>query len=284
MSKVSVLMPVYRTKEEYLRVAIESVLNQTFKDFEFIILDDCPTDSREKVIQSYDDARIKYVKNKQNLGISKSRNKLIDMAKGEYLAIMDHDDICLPERFAKEVDVLDKNKDIGVVGCAIHKIESKKDMINPQNDADIKKALMMKCVVTHPSAMIRKSILEEHNIRYNEYYSPAEDYKLWCQLIPLTQFYNIPEVLFLYRDWEDNTSHRQKTKMDMVTTEIWAENETKYPELWHKFKAMQNINIVTIRLFNIIPLIKIIEKGRRKQVRLFDFIPLLKIKHSVKLR
>ena len=93
MTKVSVLMPVYKTNEQYLREAIASILNQTFTDFEFLILDDCPNDTRERIVKPYEDKRIKYSINEKNLGISASRNKLIEMAQGEYLAIFDHDDI-----------------------------------------------------------------------------------------------------------------------------------------------------------------------------------------------
>ena len=93
MPKISVLMPVYKTPEAYLKAAIESILAQTFGDFEFLILDDCPQDDRQKIVESYGDKRIKYIKNPQNMGISAARNKLIDLAKGEYLAVFDHDDI-----------------------------------------------------------------------------------------------------------------------------------------------------------------------------------------------
>ena len=114
--KVSVLTPIYRTDERYLREAIESVLGQTFADFEFLLLDDCPEDNREAVVRSYNDRRIVYLKNDRNLGIAASRNRLIDLAKGEYLAIFDHDDICRPERLAKQVSYLDANPECGVIG------------------------------------------------------------------------------------------------------------------------------------------------------------------------
>ena len=91
--KVSVLMPIYRTDERFLREAIVSVLAQTFGDFELLLLDDCPDDDRESVVKSYKDARIFYVRNDRNLGIAASRNRLLDLAKGEYLAVFDHDDI-----------------------------------------------------------------------------------------------------------------------------------------------------------------------------------------------
>ena len=111
MPKVSVLMAVYNTKEQYLREAIESVLAQTFKDFEFILLDDASSDINvKKTIESYSDKRIKYLCNEVNLGIADTRNKLIDLANGEYLAVMDHDDVSLPMRLQKEVDYLLKLK------------------------------------------------------------------------------------------------------------------------------------------------------------------------------
>lgn len=106
MPKVSALMSSYKTPEAYLRAAIERILVRTFKNFEFLILDDCQTDDREQIVKSYADKRIKYAKNPQNMGISASRNKLIDLSRGEYLAIFDHDDISLPTRLEKEVAYL----------------------------------------------------------------------------------------------------------------------------------------------------------------------------------
>jgi len=283
MPKVSVLMPIYKTKTEYLRSAIESILSQTYEDFEFIILDDCPEDSREGIVTSYKDKRIRYIKNEQNLGITGSRNKLISLAKGEYLAVMDHDDISLPERFAKEVRFLDENSDIGVVGSNIHKIVANKDVIQPEKNEDIKQCLMMKCVISHPSSMIRKSVLIKNNIYYDEHYSPAEDYKLWCQLISVTKFYNIQEVLLNYRDWNGSTTNSSGNKMDNSTLEIWAENELEYPKLWKKFQLIHAQKMQTIRLFNFIPFLRIIEQGRRKKVYLFNKIPLYSVKKSIKV-
>ena len=124
--KISVLMPVYKTDKRHLKEAIESILQQTFSDFEFLILDDCPEDSREDVVKSFNDKRIKYFKNEKNLGITKARNKLIDMAKGEYLAVFDHDDLSMPTRFEKQVQFLDENADCGVVGCNIESFPQKR--------------------------------------------------------------------------------------------------------------------------------------------------------------
>ena len=104
MPKVSVLVPIYNTNETHLREMIESVLNQSFSDFEFLLLNDSPNNKKLKeIIESYHDNRIIYEENPQNMGISASRNRLLDLAKGEYLAIFDHDDVCLPDRFELQV-------------------------------------------------------------------------------------------------------------------------------------------------------------------------------------
>ena len=281
--KVSVLMPIYKTNENHLCKSIESILSQTFNDFEFLILDDCPTDDRKKIVERYTDNRIKYLKNDVNLGITDSRNKLLEIARGEYIAVMDHDDISLPNRFEKQVAYLDDHKDVGVVGSFIRKIVADKIVSLPIENNDIKSGLMMKCVITHPASMIRKSILDENCIKYQKMYSPSEDYKLWCDLIEHTNFYNIPEVLFEYRDHKNNTSTNQQNKMENATLIIWAENEVKHPLLWKKFNLNQATHVKTFRLFGFIPFLKIKQKGRICKVFLFNILPIIKIKTSVKV-
>ena len=108
MPKVSVLMPVYNTRPEHLREAVQSVLSQTFTDFELLILNDGSTvQGLEEVVRSFHDPRIVYAENERNLGISRTRNRLMDMARGEYFAVMDHDDVSLPERLEKQTAFLD---------------------------------------------------------------------------------------------------------------------------------------------------------------------------------
>ena len=158
-----------------MRTAIESILNQTFRDFEFLILDDCPNDTREDIVKSYHDARIKYFKNDKNLGITPSRNKLIELAQGEYLATMDHDDISLPTRFEKQVAYLDSHKNVGVVGCLAEQFPDYTILNYPENDNGIKERQTCYNSILHPAAMIRKSVLIDNDIRYEEKYSPAED-------------------------------------------------------------------------------------------------------------
>ena len=272
MPRVSVLMPVYNTKPEHLREAIDSILAQTFEDFEFLILNDCsPNADVEEVVKSYTDPRIVYAVNERNLGISGSRNRLLDMAKGEYLAVMDHDDISLPERFAKQVAFLDAHPEVGVVGTLTQSMSTGKVKLRPTTDVEIKKMLMAHCNLSHPSCMLRASVLKKHGIRYEKMFSPAEDYSLFARLIPVTQFAILPEALFIYRDWEGNTSHKQAKKMEAAAYGIHAFMRRDNPELW----AMAQAHIVRkwrYRLFGMVVLTKE-QTFRESKWKLFGVLP-----------
>lgn len=280
MPKISVLMPVYKPKEAYLREAIQSILDQTFTDFELLILDDCPEDDREQIIKSYQDHRILYVKNEQNLGIALCRNKLIDMAAGEYLAIMDHDDISLPDRFEKQVAFLDAHPNVGVVGSWIDDFLNERIYKFPSEDLDIKVLLMDICAITHPASMIRKSVLKQHHLRYEAEFTPSEDYRLWCRLIEFTQFHNIPEILFKYRMHSGNTSNTHKKLMEDKTKQLHVWIRGKYPLLYQRYMHDRTKRI-TVKLFNLLPLLTILMKAGRIKVYLFGLIPLIGCRRKV---
>lgn len=277
MPKVSVLMPVYKTNPQHLREAVDSILAQTFKDFEFLILDDCPSDHAvEEIISTYSDSRIHYLRNEKNMGISGARNKLLDLATGEYLAVMDHDDISLPKRFAREVAYLDKHPDVGVVSCRFEQFPGKyKNNKNPEDDHEIKLALMRVCAVIHPATMIRKSILKQNNIRYEAEFSPSEDYALFCRLIAYTKFYNIPEILFKYRRHSTNTSKLQAEEMAETSHRIHAFVKRENPELYQEF-LIKATHTHRFCLFNGLPLLTLISRNEHHEIRLFDFIPIIK--------
>lgn len=274
MPAVSVLTPIYNTNHAHLRQCIESILNQTFTDFEFIILNDSPNNTElEKLVRSYDDKRIVYMKNNTNIGISQSRNKLIDVARGKYIAIFDHDDISHPTRLEKQVDFLNNNPYVGVVGTWTHWFGAK-DFVrkNPEHDTDIKIRLTDVCAIMHTSAMIRKSVLTENNIKYEEQYTPAEDYRLWGQLMACTEFHNIQEVLVEYRYDEQNTSHRMKRRQEIAHKSIKLQICNKYP--MYRLEFERQLRRIRVRLFGKIPLVKI----KNKWILMFDCIPLAKIK------
>lgn len=282
MPKVSVLMPVYKTNEAYLRETIESILNQTYTDFEFLILDDCPSDSRESVVKSYKDKRIKYLKNEKNLGITPSRNKLIDISQGEYLAVVDHDDISLPERFEKEVAYLDKHPECGVVGTNMMTIPYKKITHHPQENEDIKIALMRHCIISHTTSMIRKSILTDNNIRYEAEFSPSEDFGLWCRLLKITDFHNLPDILVHYRKHATNTSKTQTDKMERTGARIRAIMKESYPEYYSEYERRATYT-TQINLFGFIPFLKTVTQTNKTNIYLFNKLPLLKLKRSDRL-
>lgn len=272
--KVSVLTPIYKTDERFLREAIESVLGQTFRDFEFLLLDDCPADDREKVVRSYDDKRIVYLKNDRNLGITASRNRLIDLAKGEYLAIFDHDDICRPERFAKEVAYLDAHPECGVVsGWTKPTCGGVNEY--PEGDHAIKVALMHGISMWHPAAMVRRSVLVKAGARYESAYTPAEDYMLWMKLAPHTVFHNLREVMLDYRWHATNTSVVRKRELDAQDLRCKAWAKVNLPELYAECE-LSRATERCVRLLGV-PLVKITSDWRETQVRLFGRIPLLRI-------
>lgn len=283
MPKVSVLMPVYKTPVRYLREAIESILGQTFTDFEFLILDDCPEEPREEIVKSYQDARIKYFKNEKNLGISLSRNKLIELAKGEYLAVFDHDDISLPERLEKEAAFLDTHPEVGVVGCQSREFCNKSSVsAHPSESFEIKLALIRSCAIVHSAAMIRKSVLTASGVRYNPSYSPAEDYALWLALAKYTEFYNIDEVLFLYRNHDANTSKSQNAKMLSATARLHAVAKHNMPLEYEEFLGLAT-KTTRLKLFGVIPFIKTVCLYGECKVYLFEVIKLFSYKTKLKL-
>ncbi len=279
MPKVSVLTPIYKTNPEYLRECIESVLNQTYTDFEFLILNDSPDDEYlDEIVNSYKDKRIKYVKNDANMGISASRNKLLGLASGQYLAIFDHDDISLPERLEKQAVFMDANPDVGVCGCQTIWFPKIERQHYPTDNLSIKHKLLCGCYVPHSGAMIRKSVMIDNGIKWESEYSPAEDYMLWIRLIDKTMFHNLPDVLLHYRNVEGNTTHRQLEKMQDRDILIKCIAYRQYPYLVPNPVLKRHKQWV--RMFHILPVIRITpgRDARKTKFYLFGFIPLVSVK------
>ena len=204
---ISVLMPVYNTKEEYLRASIESILNQTFTDFEFIIVNDGSTNNAEEVILSYKDNRIKYVK-QENQGIVGALNNAWSKASGKYIARMDSDDIAYPERFAKQIKFLEENPEYSLVGSWAKIIPSKNIIKLPQ---DIKiMDLLADCMFIHPSIMFNKADFEKFNLQYETGFEYAEDYCLYANAVKHLKMTNLQEVLLDYRVYPENSSSKNR--------------------------------------------------------------------------
>lgn len=203
---ISIIMPVYNG-EKYLREAIESLLSQTFTDFELIIINDASQDGSEDIILSYKDHRIVYMKNEENLGVAKTLNRGIAVAQAEYIARHDSDDVSLPTRFEKQVQIMDVNPTIGLCGTwaqtlrmtAGEKSEKGAVLDVISQPEKIKVNLLFGNNFVHSSVLFRKSSLLNFPNPYNPEFSFAEDYDLWVRISRNWKVINIPEVLILYR-------------------------------------------------------------------------------------
>ncbi len=207
---ISVIMSVYNG-ELYLAEAIESILHQTFTDFEFIIIDDGSTDKTKEIISSFSDRRIKVIENKKNIGLSTSLNKGASIARGKYLARMDADDISLPERLAIQTEFLEAHPEIGLVGCNANVIDEHGTVFRtfymPQTNALIRWNMCFRTPFIHPTVVIRKEFLE-HVRGYDDSILYSQDRDLWQRLSSFTSFANLPDILFHYRNYATNVSHK----------------------------------------------------------------------------
>ncbi len=210
--KVSVIMPVYNA-ENFIGQSIQSVLKQTFEDFELIVIDDGSTDSSKNIILSFDDKRIQYLQNEKNMGVVKTLNKGISICSGEYIIRMDADDICEPQRFEKQIQFIEKNPGIGLCGTWAQVIDEKNKItgkiVNQTDPGFISISLLFSVPLIHPSVCFKSHLLKQN---FYKEVPVAEDYELWCRLNEQTRLANLPEFLFQYR-W--HTSNISKEKQDI---------------------------------------------------------------------
>lgn len=279
--KVSVLTPIYKTDPEMLRAAIRSVLAQDFRDFEFLLLDDCPDDPRESVVREFDDPRIVYLRNDANLGITPSRNRLVSLAKGEYLAVFDHDDVCLPGRFAKEVAFLDAHPDCGVVSGWTRTIPGGAVVRYPETDAEIKEGMLGWCTLVHSGSMIRKSVLESSGLGYEACYSPCEDYALFMKLMAHTELHNLQEPVIEYRLHANNATKTQSPKMIVADSLVRRWAERNLPDRYDAY-LLRSRQIRRVRVLGLL-VAEIVSDFRLTKVNLFGLIPLITIRTKRRL-
>ncbi len=203
-------MPVYNA-QEYVQQAIESILNQTYGDFEFLIVNDASSDDSRPIITSFADKRIRLIDNETNLGIARSRNRGVELASGEYIALMDSDDISLPQRLATQVAFMERYRECGVCGGWMRTIGRRSGVIirYPAECAAIRCAMFFKNKgIANPTAMLRRRVFERLGIRYNPELRCFSDYDFWVRCLHAIQFANISEVLVEYRLHESNTENR----------------------------------------------------------------------------
>lgn len=213
---VSVIMPAYNA-EKFIGESIESILNQTFKDFEFIILDDCSADKTWEIIQEYakKDERIVAVKNEKNLNIALNRNKGVEMSKGEYVVWQDADDISKPERIEKLVNYMESHPEVGICGSNFEGFYGDVTLGVREfiSEDDVLRSNIFKfSPVSQGTAIIRKECFNTVGV-YNPDYPVAEDLEFSFRVGEKYKFSNIPEVLLMYREHPNSTTHKKIKKL-----------------------------------------------------------------------
>lgn len=239
-SKVSVVMSVFNG-ERHLRESIESILNQTFSGFEFIVIDDGSTDKTPEILKEYakKDSRVKAIANKENIGLTKSLNKGIKAAKGEYIARMDANDISVPERLEKQASFMESHPEIGLVGAYaqfidekgnyLNRINQPKKLINPRQ-------LFFDSQICHSSIMVRKDILEKIG-GYDEKFLYSQDCDLVLRIARISKIAAIPEILILWRNQKNSISTKKKwsqVKFETLAC-IKAISYNLYPKYYYLF-------------------------------------------------
>lgn len=211
---MTVFMPVYNG-EKFVSEAIESTLNQSFRSFQFLIIDDGSIDKTEEIIRSYADERILFVKHSRNWGIPATRNDGLARSVGKYIALMDADDIASPYRLEKQIDFLERNPAIGVCGTWYKKIHGSIETETrfPTDHSQILFWLLFDNTFGQNTIVLRKSIIEKYGLRYDESLPFAEDYDFWVRCSLYTKIANLPEALVWYRFHDDNSSCRYRTEM-----------------------------------------------------------------------
>jgi glycosyltransferase involved in cell wall biosynthesis len=226
--KVSVIISTFNG-ERYLLEALNSILNQTFEDFELIIVNDGSTDSTSKILSDVKDERLVLIENSVNSGIAASQNKAIAIARGEYLALQDHDDISLPERFQLQVDYLDRHPEIALVSSSCWRIDGAGTTIEfmerPAGDMEVKWGFLFGCPIFHTTVMLRRAVLDE-GPAYSEDYAFACDYELLSRVVAKHQVAQMPQPLVSWRVHSGATSVKRGAELQEEGMKILRRNIT----------------------------------------------------------
>ena len=222
--RVSVVIPVYN-RELYIGAAIESVLAQTFSDFELLVVDDGSRDATRDVARSFHDERIRLVCHERNRGIAPTRNAGVDAARGEYLAFLDSDDVALPERLAEQVDFLDHHPHHAAVGAWIDWMDDRgrpsgRVKRRPPQPDDVSALRLFRQGIENTASMARTAVLRQY--RHDEHFEVSEDFDLWARIAAARPIANLPKVLVLRRAHIQQTSKGRDEQTRLYRQEIYA--------------------------------------------------------------
>ena len=213
--KISVIMSVYNTPIEYLKESIDSILNQTYKDFEFIIINDNSNDLTTDFLSTYTDNRIRLFTNETNLGLTKSLNVALNNSIGKYIARMDSDDIALPNRLEEQLEYIENNPQYIAIGSSFKKSNSDKIIKKHNMSRETRRCRMLfyNEGLCHPTAFINNEILKKYDIKYDENILKAQDYALWVELLKYGNIGNIDKQLLIYRIHNNQITNNFSSQM-----------------------------------------------------------------------
>lgn len=237
--------------ERYLREAIESILRQTFTDFEFLIIDDGSTDASRSIVLSYDDPRIRLVVNETNIGLTKSLNKGLDLARGEYVARMDADDVSMPERLGRQVDFMDDNPGVWLLGSCSEFIDSTGTTCRRNSSRLTREELYYRLnfgnVFPHSSVMFRRR--EVMTIGgYDESFRRSQDYELWSRISSFGPVDMLKAVLIKWREADGNISSASRGSQRNDALRVFERNLRKlFPEgFCEKMKGLRVFHDISL--------------------------------------
>lgn len=208
--------------EAYLAQAVESILSQTFQDFEFLIIDDASTDQSHKMLSGFNDERVRLIAHSHKLGLSSALNKGIELAEGEYIARMDHDDVCRPQRLKRQVDFMDAHTDTDVLGTWAQTLGLRREQTwrYPTLDEDIRSEFAFNSAMVHSSVMLRKATIERLQLRYDVSVARAQDYELWTRAATRIRFANLDSALILYRVHPDQVGRKHELEQQAAADQV----------------------------------------------------------------
>lgn len=244
--KISVIMPVYNC-ELFVTEALNSILNQTFSNFEVLVIDDCSTDNTVSVIEKIKDERIVLIRKEINTGYTNSLNMGIVLARGEFIARMDGDDFSFPTRFAKQLEVFDQQPEVVLCGTSMIISPSNVEMVFPEEHTLINVALLDGNCFAHPSVMFRRSFVIKHQLRYNPAFEPSEDFDLWTRMARHGNLHNLPQTLIRYRTHINQTSEIRRQEQRLKAQLV---RENHLSSITTKRVAARFFDIEGIRLMN----------------------------------
>jgi len=232
MPRLSVIMPLYKA-EKYIVDTMDSILGQSYGDFELIVVDDCGGDNSLDIVENYKDVRVRIIYNNENKGISYSRNAGLLSASGEYIALMDDDDISVKDRFKREIEFLDAHDEVDAVCSDMRFIDASGKIIpktaietfmNPSRE---RAEMMFRLPVPNASTMFRSKIVKENNIQYKDGWLGMEDYRFWTDFTMYGDICSIGDVLYYWRFHDENETHRAQREQKKERAELFAKLQSE---------------------------------------------------------